>query len=136
MWPPHVLLVAPTPSVAATLSSLLHQAGCAVTLVRSFRAAKSQLERDPSVLVSEVRLGDYNGLHLAMWAQTRDIPAVVVGEADPVLEREAEHLHASYVTRDRIVDRVMGVVDSAVKSAVASASTAPLALFPAPSSIQ
>ena len=51
----------------------------------------------PSVLIAEVRLGDYNGLHLALRAKAGSIPALVLGNPDPVLEREAERLGVVYL---------------------------------------
>ena len=97
---PSVLLVAPTIELAATLSGWLTDAGFDPTVVASFLAAKPHLERGPSLLISEVRLGTYNGLHLALRAQAHDIPAIVLGEPDPVLERDARQLGAVYLRHD------------------------------------
>jgi CheY-like chemotaxis protein len=99
-----VLVVAPTPRLAADLMKWLTEAGCAVMLVTSFAAAKARLEQHPSLLLSEVRLGDYNGLHLALRAKAMGIPAIVLGSADAVLEREAERLGVKY--RADALDRV------------------------------
>jgi len=98
MNPLSVLVVAPTPQLAATLTGWLTEAGCGVILVTSFSAGKSRLADGPSILISEIRLGDYNGLHLALRAKASDIPTIVVGNADPVLEREAERLGVAYLT--------------------------------------
>jgi len=69
-----------------------------VTLVTTFAEAKARLADHPSLLISEVRLGEYNGLHLVLHAQAHHIPAIVIGRNDPVLERDAEQLAASYLT--------------------------------------
>jgi len=98
MKPSSVLLVAPTPQLATTLMGWLTEAGCEVVLVTSFSAGKSRLEDNPSLLISEIRLGDYNGLHLALRARSGGIPSIVVGAADPVLQREAERLAVAYLT--------------------------------------
>jgi hypothetical protein len=75
----------------------LIDAGCAPVIAASFAAAKQQLEDHPSLLVTEVRLGEYNGLHLALRAQFRGVPAVLIGEPDSVLQREAAQLGAVYL---------------------------------------
>ena len=66
-------------------------------IAASFAAAKQQIDEHPSLVVSEVRLGEYNGLHLALRAQVRGVPAVLIGEPDSVLEREAAQLGAVYL---------------------------------------
>jgi CheY-like chemotaxis protein len=98
MTPLRALVVAPTPQLAATLLEWLTEAGHEVFLVTSFHAGKVRLEHAPSVLISEIRLGDFNGLHLALRARTNEIPSIVVGNPDPVLEREAERLGVAYLT--------------------------------------
>jgi DNA-binding response OmpR family regulator len=97
MTPLRVLVVAPTPPLAANLVEWLTEAGHEVILVTSFLAGKARLEITPSVLIAEVRLGDYNGLHLALRAKAGNIPALVLGNPDPVLEREAERLGVLYL---------------------------------------
>lgn len=92
-----MLVVAPTPTVAATAFAWLTDAGCGVTVVDSFAVAKRHLDSDPCLLISEIRLGDYNGLHLALRAQARGIASVLLGQPDPVLERDAQQIGAIYL---------------------------------------
>jgi hypothetical protein len=54
-------------------------------------------------VISEVRLGEYNGLHLASRARANAIPVVVIGGADHVLERDAREMDVLYVHDD--IDR-------------------------------
>jgi hypothetical protein len=49
-----------------------------------------------------VRLHEYNGLHVALRAREAGIPAVVVGDADMVVERDAEQLGATFVKWDEL----------------------------------
>ena len=49
------------------------------------------------MVITQLRLQEYNGLHLALRARQAGIPAVVVGEPDAVLERDAEQLGATFV---------------------------------------
>jgi DNA-binding NtrC family response regulator len=74
--------------------------GYEVTVVSTFEAARHHLDSEPSLLVSEIRLADYNGLQLALRAQTRNIAAIVIGEPDLVLERDAHQMDAAYVPPD------------------------------------
>ncbi len=97
---PHVLLVAPTGRVATTVSASLLDAGMRVTLVTSFKAARKALESSPDLLISEVRLGEYNGLHLALRAQVRGIRAIVIGVRDRVTQQDAATLGATYLEDD------------------------------------
>lgn len=94
---PDVLLVSPTADIAAGMRARLTDAGMRVTLVDTFAAAREHLQRMPDLLISEVRLGAYNGLHLAMRAKAAAIPAIILGETDPAMEREAQSLGATYV---------------------------------------
>jgi DNA-binding response OmpR family regulator len=95
---PSVLVVAPTAAIASSVFAWLTDAGYAPIVVRSFGAGKQYLEEHPALLISEVRLGEYNGLHLALRAQARQIPTVLVGQPDMVLQREAAQLDALYLT--------------------------------------
>ena len=119
-WRPAVLLVAPTAATAISLWSLLAHA-CEPTLVRSFRDARRELDRDPSVLVSEVRLGEYNGLHLALRAHAKGIPVILLGEPDPVLERDARQLGAIYLPSETEPERLLALIESTTAAAAVTA---------------
>ena len=72
-----------------------------VSALGDFEAAKRQLAvQVPDVLITALRLGPYNGLHLILRARA-DNPTittiVVVEEDDPVLRRDAEELGAAFV---------------------------------------
>ena len=112
-----VLLVAPTPHLAANLMEWLTQAGCAVMLVTTFAAGKTRLDQHPSILISEVRLGDYNGLHLSLRAKAMDVPSIVLGSADAVLEREAQRLGVIYFTDELDREKVLSIVRNVERSA-------------------
>jgi hypothetical protein len=50
------------------------------------------------VLVAEVRLLEYNGIHLVLWSQNQlpELRSVIVGESDLVLERDATAAGAAF----------------------------------------
>lgn len=93
-----VLVVAQDSELVVQLLSSLREAGCQAAVTTSFRAGKEQLEHRPAAILTEVRLGAYNGLHLALLARARGIPAVVLGEANAATEREARKIGAAYLT--------------------------------------
>lgn len=94
----HVVIVAQNPALATALLSWLGSAGYELAIVTTFAAAKALLETDPALVISEVKLGEYNGLHLALKARASGIPAIIIGPQDPVLKRDASELGAVYLT--------------------------------------
>jgi CheY-like chemotaxis protein len=125
MTPLRVLVVAPTSSLAANLVEWLTEAGHEVILVTSFLAGKARLELAPSVLISEVRLGDYNGLHLALRAKAGSIPSLVLGNPDPVLEREAERLGVAYLAHELSRSALLGALEQVEPAAAAAEGASP-----------
>ena len=106
----HVVIVAQNPALATALLSWLGTAGYELAIVTTFAAAKALLETEPALVIAEVKLGEYNGLHLALKARAIGIPAIIIGPQDPVLQRDASDLGASYLTsvlrRRRVLDLV------------------------------
>jgi DNA-binding NtrC family response regulator len=112
----HVVIVAQNPALATALLSWLGSAGYELAIVTTFPAAKALLETEPALVISEVKLGEYNGLHLALKARALGIPAIVIGPQDAVLSKDAMELGAVYLTSvlrrrqllDLIADRIGG----------------------------
>lgn len=96
-----VLLVNQDVSVAEAMARQLLRAGYDVRLARSFDEAREILSsRPPDVLITDVQLGAYNGLHLVWLSQSygRSISAIVTSAyADPVHEAEARRLGCPYI---------------------------------------
>ena len=75
MDPSHkVLVVAQDTRLAMTLVSLLRESGCEPAVTTSYSAGRDQLDAGPAFVIAEVRLGAYNGLHLALKARAKGIP--------------------------------------------------------------
>lgn len=110
-WRPRVLLVAPSPVLARDLFAWLTDSAYDVSLVTTFAAAKVHMELGPQVLISEIRLAEYNGLHLASRAQARCIPSIVVGDTDPVLERDAQQMGVTFMGGPLDREYLLRVVD-------------------------
>ena len=98
-----VLVVEPEDGDRAFLVSTLTAAGLIVTAADGFARARACLvRRPPAVLVTEIRLGKHNGLHLAhigRWTWQPMILVVTSRYRDPVLTREAEALGATFVQK-------------------------------------
>ena len=104
---PRILIVAPTITLTNSLQLWLREARYEPVVVRTFPAAKAALRNLPDLLITEVRLADYNGLHLAMHAQTESIPAIVLGGSDATLEADAKQFGAAYVKLDDVSRETM-----------------------------
>jgi CheY-like chemotaxis protein len=127
----HVVIVAQNPALATALLSWLGSAGYELAIVTTFAAAKALLETEPALVIAEVKLAEYNGLHLALKARAAGIPAIVIGPRDVVLRKDAEALGASYVTsvlrRRQMLDLVADRLGSAVTATPAATTGAELA---------
>ena len=96
------LVVAATPGLAMKLCAWLQLTGWHVVTAQSYAAAKARLEHRTDLLVTELELGDYNGLQLALRAQGYNVPALVVGRHDEVLEHDSEQLGSTYLRKDEL----------------------------------
>ena len=95
-----VLVVAPHAEVANTVMNWITSQGHQALVLTDFASARPQIDVDPpDLLVTEVKLGEFNGLQLAMRAHMRSpkTSTIVIGDEDIVLEREAVAQHAQYV---------------------------------------
>jgi DNA-binding NtrC family response regulator len=92
-----VLVVAATAELTRRLERTLCSGAWQPTFVTTFAKAKRHLDGEhPDLLISEIKLGEYNGLHLALRVAAVGIPAIVVG--DPAFAGEAEQLGAMWLS--------------------------------------
>lgn len=108
-----VLLVNPHRTSWNRLAQWLRGAGFGTESVATFEEARRRLTATgPDVLVTEVRLGAFNGLHLAIVGRARRpaLVVIVIGPPDAVLAKEADQHDAIYLiepkTEDALVARV------------------------------
>jgi DNA-binding response OmpR family regulator len=98
-----VLIVDDEPDVLDTLAELVSAGGYEVVTRGTFEEARKDITSDPpDILVTDVRLGPFNGIQLAvlMRAARPDSPIVVLSAYDdPTLRVEAAHCQASYLTK-------------------------------------
>jgi DNA-binding NtrC family response regulator len=82
--PFRILLVDPDSLGAAASEQALIQTGYRVVPVRTFEEATRQISLDyPDLLVTKVRLGSFNGLHLLLRcrAEHPDLPVIIIGSS-------------------------------------------------------
>jgi DNA-binding NtrC family response regulator len=108
---------------AATLAgwaAYVHDAGFSVVPTSGFADAHRLMAFvRPDVLVTDIRLGEYNGLQLAVQAGTLDpAPSVIVtsGYEDPVLVAEAARLGATFLLKPVQPSRLVALISEMVKT--------------------
>lgn len=111
-----ILLVSSPGGFSVTLASPLAAAGYEPVLASDFASAKAVLSERPDLLIADVKLGAYNGLHLAIRAASIGTPAIIVGDPDRVLEAEAEQQHAMYLTTPLDAERSLSVVSRVLEA--------------------
>ena len=97
---PKVLVVEDDAATRGGLETLLRQAGYDVVVADSVPQGRKALENEaPDLLITDVRLGEFNGLQLLATSK-RPIPSIVATAfADPALEIEAARLGAHYLLK-------------------------------------
>ena len=98
----HVLVVDDDPAVLEFLEEAIAAGGHEVDTAANFAEARQFLAERPDALVVDVRLGEFNGLQLAIFArQSNESIRIIVmsGVDDPVIRREAAACGAAFVTK-------------------------------------
>src|SRR5205814_8218102 len=96
------LVVEPSAPDAIWIALVLSGLGFRVTASDTFRHARAQSTTPAALLVTELRLGEYNGLHLVLRGKSLhpQLAAIVTSHIDdPVLYEEAERLGATFVLK-------------------------------------
>ncbi|HEY3382188.1 MAG TPA: response regulator [Vicinamibacterales bacterium] len=98
-----ILVVDDDRQVLRYLTEVLTEAGYDTTACDRFQDAKTLLATTrPSLLLTDIRLGAYNGLQLAIFGRDRhpNIPIIVLtGYEDPTLREEAAHSGALFLVK-------------------------------------
>jgi DNA-binding response OmpR family regulator len=119
--PPRVLVVDDQEDVLNTLVRFLSMGGYDVVGLSEFEDAKGFIDRTPpDILVTDVRLGAFNGLQLAlhMRAARADTPIVVLSAwDDALLRQEATGLGAVYCLKPLKRDQLLDAVATAARAA-------------------
>jgi two-component system, NtrC family, response regulator GlrR len=114
--PKHVLIVDDDEAVLDMFTGILRLAGHEVTSFSRFESAKAYLSvAKPDVLISDVRLGAFNGLQLVVFAKLQHpemIAIVLTGFDDPVLRTEAAHAGAVYLVKPIDSETILDLIDA------------------------
>lgn len=106
-----VLIVDDEPALLDALRSALERAGHDVVACRTFEDAREELLAEEfDALITDVRLGAFNGIQLAVIARDRAPGMRIVvfsGFDDPVLREEAASLGASYLIKPITAERLL-----------------------------
>ena len=99
--PPSALVVDPNPAERARTVEALTRLGFTVTGTETFEAARQRMVAgQPAVLISVLKLGEYNGLHLVLRARAADprTAAIIVSDdGGAQFRREALQAGATFV---------------------------------------
>jgi DNA-binding response OmpR family regulator len=114
-----VLVVSRDKRVAIGTRELLRAAGYDVCVRTTLYGGTRGLYRSrPDLVIADVRLGAFNGLHLAMRASWSGVPAVVLGYDDRVLQREAQAIGTPFVAGPIEDTALLALVESLASMAL------------------
>lgn len=104
---PLVFIVDPDLDCVSRLAAIAEASGWSVAAESTFDNARSAIcERAPSVVITNMRLGAFNGIHLAYITKQANPNATVVvysDTEDPVLAREVRSANAVYEQLARLL---------------------------------
>jgi DNA-binding NtrC family response regulator len=123
----HVLVVASSSRMATRLTRWL-ESDYTVSVAMDYAGARRRLVEQPDVVISELRLAEFNGLQVAMRAHASGIPVIVVGIDDPVLQRDARALGVTFLATSALI---RASLCSQVTRAMATEATSGAFLVPA-----
>jgi DNA-binding response OmpR family regulator len=116
--PYKILIVDDHPATRTGLRTLLTKAGYDVASASSYvKGRRAIIERPPDLLITDLRLGEYNGLQLVAAVPLGTPSIVVTGFPDPVLAAEAQKLGARYLTKPIDYDALLTMIEEALASA-------------------
>jgi len=97
---PKILIVEDDDATREALKQVLTHAGYETSAAGSFQdGVQALIATSPDLLITDVRLGEYNGLQLVATAQPPTTAIVLTGYADPVLQKDAKQLGADYLVK-------------------------------------
>jgi CheY-like chemotaxis protein len=122
-----VLVVSTNAAQRTRVVDWLAASGHEVIAADTFDRARGQIDRHrPDLLIADIKLEAYNGLHLAIWMQSRGLRSrtILIGEPDSVLQQEAERASAVFLSPPLFAPDFVQIV-KATLDACASARQSP-----------
>ena len=94
------------------LSQLLQAAGFTCADAETYQDAHTALHTNPpDLLITDIRLGGYNGLQLVLGRPEGVSAIVITGHPDAVLESEALRSGAKYMQKPIVPRRLLELID-------------------------
>lgn len=122
--PKRVLVVDDDRQVLRYLGEVLRDAGHDTVTCERYMDARTLLSSTrPDLLLTDIRLGAYNGLQLAIFARSRhpDLPVVVLtGYEDPTLRKEASASGATFLVKPVRREDLISAVAAALSGETAA----------------
>jgi CheY-like chemotaxis protein len=110
--PFRILLVEDDRASRQGLSALLSGAGYSVAETGSMTDALDIIQHDPpDLIITDVRLAEFNGLYLAAVNPLRIPVVIVTGYPDPGLEQEARNLGADFLLKPIRPSRLLTIIE-------------------------
>jgi NtrC-family two-component system response regulator AlgB len=114
--PGRILLVEDEPGLLEAIRLSFEGVGRDIVACRTFEEARDRLLQDQfQCLITDIRLGAFNGLQLAVIARDRspDMGIIVFsGFDDPVLRDEAAQLGATYLVKPVSSEQLLQIADN------------------------
>jgi DNA-binding NtrC family response regulator len=112
-----ILILEDDPHVARVYEKALREDGNNVTVCATFAEARECLRHDhPDAVLTDVRVGEYNGLQLALLFRKYSPDGrivVVTGYDDRVIRKEVEELQAEFLLKPVRIAHLRDAFDAA-----------------------
>jgi DNA-binding response OmpR family regulator len=108
-----IVVVGHSPNDIVRLTDALRASGFTAEGVCGYHAGRRRvLTSPPRLLITDVRLGDHNGLQLVFCAKNASSAGAIVMDAhfDPVIESEAVRFGAAYVVKSADISEIIAHV--------------------------
>jgi DNA-binding NtrC family response regulator len=114
-----ILVVDDDRQVLKYLTEMLQESGYDTIACERYQDAKALLSATrPDLLLTDIRLGAYNGLQLGIYARDHHpgLPVVVLtGYEDPTLREEAERSGAQFLVKPVLRSALIDAIQRAIK---------------------
>ncbi len=115
-----ILILEDDVRVADVYAQVLRKDGNEVTVCTKFDEARRQLkETCPDAVLTDVRVGEYNGLQLALLFRTyspHGRVVVITGYDDTAIRKEVEHLDGEFILKPINLSQLRGAFSQPASS--------------------
>lgn len=112
-----ILLLEDEPTVSTMFATVLRGDGHDVVVCNHFEEARAEMRRQvPDAILTDIRVGGYNGLQLALLFRSVSPEGMIVavsGHDDPVIREDAEGLGAHFILKPVDLGRLQALFSGA-----------------------